>query len=72
MILHFEYIKQMLQHTLMLTLDEEVVQFFSMMCVAVGQRTDLWIVPMTGVHWTAHTLKMLVFAAKSHVSAKFR
>ena len=60
----------MLQRTPVLTLDKEVVQLFWMMCSALGQRTDLSTVPTTGVHWTAHTLKMLVFTAKSLVSAK--
>ena len=64
----FECFKQMLQPIVMLTLGEEVVQLFWMMCSAPGQRIDLWTVLTTGVLWTAHTLKMLVFAAKSLVS----
>ena len=65
----FKCFKQMLQPIVMLTLDKEVVQLFWMMCSALERRTDLWTVPTTGIHWTAHTLKMLVFAAKSLVSA---
>ena len=59
----------MLQHTPELTLDKEVVQLFWMMCGALERRTDLSTVLTTGVQGTAHTLKMLVFAAKSLVSA---